>query len=255
MPEDQQHPQREPHHRGQHGPPGLPLDRRLRQQLKEHHVQHRAPRQGQSRRQGRRGLVPHQIARQRPRHRGQAGQRRHGDGVHGFRPVVEQGDGDAHPLRQVVQADGDGGQHAGQADPLHRHRGPHRHAHRDVVQGHRRRQHNARRVQVVVAAGAVMGVGPVLVVGTPVDPAVQQVGYPKARHQRARHQQQGGRSPLQGLRRLGHHIQRHDGQHQPRGKAQQQARPPGGLPLHQGRQPAPQGQPAHPGGGGEQYDK
>ena len=96
---------------------------------------------------------------------------------------MEQGDGDGHSLRNVVQADGHGGQNAGPAHALNGHAGAHCHAHRDIVEGYGGCQHDARCVQVVVAAGALVGVVVVLMVLALIDPAVQEVGDAEPGHQ------------------------------------------------------------------------
>ena len=131
----------------------------------------------------------------------------------GREPHGEEGRGDGHALGQIVQPDDEGRQDAAAAGSLggSREGGADGHAHRHIVEGHRRRQHQPRGVEGVVAAGAhlLAGIGgdlvllmllvmivvvavvivvivaamAVAVVGPLVDPAVEQVGAGSSRRE------------------------------------------------------------------------
>lgn len=120
-----------------------------------------------------------------------------------------------------------------------------------IVQGNGCGQHHAGSAQVMVPAGAVMGISLVFVVGTFVDPAVQEEDQTKAYHQ-----EDGGEVVVAaGVKGFGQHIQRHDAYHQAGGKGNQQAGDFLGFPLQKRGQKSTQRQPARTGEQGEQHNK
>ena len=142
-----------------------------------------------------------------------------------------------------MKGNGDSGEQAGIADALYRHGGAHRHTHRHVVQGHGGGQHKPGGLQVMVATGTVVGVVVIFVVHALVNPGVEGEGDEKAQHQACR----GDDELVHLLHGLGNHVEADNTQHQPSGKAQEQAGALGGLPLEQQSQQATQGQASHTG--------
>ena len=150
---DQRHTQQHAQHSGQSGQTVLPEMFSLRQQFAENDIQHRSggKAEGNGQQQGIHG--PHAIAQQCAKESGQSAEGGDPNGGGGPGAPRQQRRGNAHALGEVVQANNEGGQDS--AAPGRAGEGcANGHAHGHIVEGHRRSQHQSRRMESVVSAGA-----------------------------------------------------------------------------------------------------
>lgn len=102
MAENEQDAQREAEDGGQNAPFGLPLAIGGGEQFKEDHIQHGAAGKAHGDHQSKGGLVADKVTDQGTQNGGGAAEGGNRNGGAGLGTVVEEGEGDAHALRNVV---------------------------------------------------------------------------------------------------------------------------------------------------------